>query len=129
MLKIYKSYKICPRSTIKNVYLRTSDFAAISMVQTFFSFFVLPCASSCKLVYFSSMSRRSCFNEKHTRKVHYLFVEITRNNINECNLLKTVLLKPLSHYKSFFTLAITDPLCCRKRTLLGTFDNLLAYLC
>lgn len=40
--------------------LLTSDLAAISMVQTLFSFLVFPCASSCKLVYFSSMSRRSC---------------------------------------------------------------------
>lgn len=39
---------------------QTSDLAAISMVHTFFNFLVLPCASSCKLVYFSSMSNRSC---------------------------------------------------------------------
>lgn len=42
----------------------TSDFAAISMVHTFFSFLVFPWASSCRLVYFSSMSRRSCCLKK-----------------------------------------------------------------
>lgn len=38
----------------------TSDLAAISMVHTFFSFLVFPWASSCRLVYFSSISKRSC---------------------------------------------------------------------
>ena len=36
-----------------------SDFVVLNMVHTFFSFLVLPAASSCRLLYFSSMSNLS----------------------------------------------------------------------
>lgn len=39
------------------------------MVQTFFSFLVFPCASSWRLVYFSSMSKRSCYGQ-HLAQTH-----------------------------------------------------------
>lgn len=39
------------------------------MVHTFFSFLVLPCASSCRLVYFSSMSKRSCCCDTETDQI------------------------------------------------------------
>ena len=60
-------------STVNRYYARiqldsdTSDLACMYIVQTFFSFFVLPATSSWRLEYFSSMSRRSCCTENTSR--------------------------------------------------------------
>lgn len=75
---------VLPRIIGWGLEILTSDFAAISMVQTFFSFLVFPCASSWRLVYFSSMSKRSCCGQHLSTDTHTLTItETLCNSMNK----------------------------------------------